>query len=535
LLGLPDLKSVLRDAGAFMRVSRALISVSFKEGVVEFATKLSEMGVEILATGKTAKLLKSAGVNVLEVSDVTGFPELLDGRVKTLHPKIHAGILANRKKKEHVKELEKHAIKPINMVVVNLYPFEETIKKENVSLEEAVENIDIGGPSLLRAGAKNFENVAVIVNPEKYDEIINELEENNGEISLKTRKTLAVEAFTHTAFYDAIIHHYLIKEFNLLTDFPETLIFPLKKLQDLRYGENPHQKAAFYKDVNALNLSVSDAKQLQGKELSFNNMVDLDAALGVVKEFENPTAVIIKHRNPCGVAVSNTLLDAYIKAHATDPMSAFGCVISLNREVNEELAEKITSTFVECVIAPGYTRTALEIFKKKPNLRLLELKTFSQPSFNSEEKSCKNITGGMLLQTKDKKRLNPNDLKIVTEIAPTKEQISALLFAWTVVKHVKSNAIVLAKNTQTVGIGAGQMSRVDAAMIAIRKAGEQSRDSVLASDAFFPFRDGIDEAAKGGITAIIQPGGSIRDQEVIDAANEYKITMVFTGIRCFKH
>ncbi|MFB0545140.1 MAG: bifunctional phosphoribosylaminoimidazolecarboxamide formyltransferase/IMP cyclohydrolase, partial [Asgard group archaeon] len=479
--------------------------------------------------------LKSAGVNVLEVSDVTGFPELLDGRVKTLHPKIHAGILADRRKDEHVKELEDHNIKPIDMVVVNLYPFEETVKKENVSLEEAVENIDIGGPTLLRAGAKNFENVVVIINPNRYDEIIKELEENNGEISLKTRKILAAEAFTHTAFYDAIIHQYLIKEFNLLTDFPETLIFPLKKVQDLRYGENPHQKAAFYKDVNALNLSVSDAKQLQGKELSFNNIVDLDAALDVVKEFEDPTAVIIKHTNPCGVAVSNNILDAYIKAHATDPMSAFGCVIGLNREVNEELAEKITSTFVECVIAPEYTSIALEIFKKKPNLRLLELKSLGKTAFNSKEKSCKNITGGMLLQTKDKKRLNPDDLKVVTEIAPTKEQISALLFAWTIVKHVKSNGIVLAKNTQTVGIGAGQMSRVDAVMLAVRKAGERSRGAVLASDAFFPFRDSIDEAAKGGITAIIQPGGSIRDQEVIDAANERKISMVLTGMRCFKH
>jgi len=518
-----------------MRVSRALISVSFKEGVVEFAKKLSEMGVEILATGKTSKLLKSAGVAVLEVSDVTGFPELLDGRVKTLHPKIHAGILANRNKEEHLKELEKHGIKPIDMIVVNLYPFEETVKKENVSLEEVVENIDIGGPTLLRAGAKNFENIVVIVNPEKYDEIIKELEVNNGEISLKTRKILATEAFTHTAFYDAIIHQYLISEFSLLTDFPETLIFPLKKLQDLRYGENPHQKSAFYKDVKALNLSVTDIKQLQGKELSFNNIVDLDAALDVVKEFKDPSAVIIKHTNPCGVAVSSNILDAYVKAHATDPMSAFGCVIGLNREVSGELAEEITSTFVECLLAPGYSSNALEIFKKKPNLRLLELKSLSQTDFNSVEKSCKNINGGMLLQTKDIKRLNPEDLKIVTEKAPTEEQISDLLFAWSIVKYVKSNGIVLAKNSQTVGIGAGQMSRVDAVMLAVIKAGERSQGSVLASDAFFPFSDGIDEAAKGGITAIIQPGGSIRDQEVINAANEHKISMVFTGLRCFKH
>jgi phosphoribosylaminoimidazolecarboxamide formyltransferase/IMP cyclohydrolase len=516
-----------------LRIKRALMSVSDKTGLTEFAKKLNSMGVEIISTGGTYKKLQGAGLSVMKVSEVTQFPEMMDGRVKTLHPKIHGAILARRDKNEHLRELKDHGITPIDMVMVNLYPFKQTIEKPGVTLEEAIEQIDIGGPTLIRSAAKNYEGVAVLVNPAKYTPITKELEQNQGQISLKTRQELAAEAFQHTMNYDSYIYGYLSNQFLKTSEkFPPLLTVSYKKVQNLRYGENPHQSAAFYGELAISEPCVTNAQQLHGKELSYNNIYDINAALELVKEFEEPAAAVIKHTNPCGFAVGKDTFDAYKLAHATDPLSAFGSIVAFNRKVTENTAKEIVKTFVEAVIAPDFENSALEVLKTKKNLRILTTGalTAPKPSWN-----WKKVEGGILIQDRDLKNVTLDDLKYVTEKRPTPDQLEVLLFAWKVLRHVKSNAILLAKKGRTTGVGAGQMSRVDSVHLAIKKAGENAEGSVLASDAFFPFRDSIDAAADAGIIAIIEPGGSIRDQEVIDAANERGIPVVFTGIRCFRH
>ncbi|MFQ6003824.1 MAG: bifunctional phosphoribosylaminoimidazolecarboxamide formyltransferase/IMP cyclohydrolase, partial [Candidatus Zixiibacteriota bacterium] len=465
------------------------------------------------------------------------FPEILGGRVKTLHPKVFGGILAKRKDEQHKKEMGEQDIKCIDLVVVNLYPFEETIMKAKVPREEAIENIDIGGPSMIRAAAKNFESVAVVVNPEKYERIIKELEENDSSLCLSTRLELAQEVFQYTAHYDAIIANY----FNALSppkedEFPNYLNLSFEKIQSLRYGENPHQRASFYKNTLFQGPSLPRCEILSGKELSYNNINDLDAALAMLEDFsEKPFAVLLKHTNPCGAACADNLACAYEDALACDPVSAFGCIIGLNRVVDLETAKKIHDTFfVECVVAPGYEPEAFELLKKKKNRRFLACPELLEPK-RDKVNEVKIIKGGALVQTLDDHQIKESDLNVVTEISPTPKQIKSLLFAWRMVKHVKSNAILLAQGERTVGIGAGQMSRVDSSIIAARKAGKKAKGSVLASDAFFPKRDGVDAAAQAGVVAIIQPGGSKGDPEVIKAANEHKIAMVFTGIRHFRH
>ncbi|NLW24244.1 MAG: bifunctional phosphoribosylaminoimidazolecarboxamide formyltransferase/IMP cyclohydrolase [Clostridia bacterium] len=509
-------------------MKRALISVSDKTGLVEFARKIAELGWEIVSTGGTARTLEEAGIKVTEISRVTDFPEILDGRVKTLHPKVHGGILA-KNTPEHFQVLKEQGIVPIDLVVVNLYPFQQTIARPGVSLDEAIENIDIGGPTMVRAAAKNYQRVAIVVNPQKYGEILSELEEK-GEISIATRERLALEAFQHTAQYDAAIANYLAGKFTN-EQFPEQYIVVGQKKQDLRYGENPHQKAAFYVFPGNTQGTIAGARQLQGKELSYNNIVDIEAAWTLVQEFEQPAACIIKHTNPCGTALGENLVEAYQRALAADPVSAFGGIIGLNRQVDKETAEKIAETFMEAVVAPGFAPDALEVLKKKQNLRLLEI----EPVQEQSEYWLEKVSGGFLVQDLDKKTVNLEELQVVTEKKPTAAELEELLFAWKVVKHVKSNAIVVTKDRQTIGVGAGQMNRVGAANIAFKQAGEKVQGAVLASDAFFPFRDTVDAAAKAGIKAIIQPGGSIRDEESIQACNEHGITMVFTGVRHFKH
>jgi phosphoribosylaminoimidazolecarboxamide formyltransferase/IMP cyclohydrolase len=522
-----------------MSIKRALISVSDKRGVIEFAKELHNTGIEVISTGGTYKNLVDARVPAIQISNITGYSEMLDGRVKTLHPAIHGGILAQRKNPKHMEQLKKFKIKPIDMVVVNLYPFAEAISKKDAALEDAIENIDIGGPTLIRAAAKNFEDVIVIVNPDRYNDVLRELKNNNGNIGTETRYKLAVEAFRHTHEYDKLIHDYLKdrgehKE-GTAYEFPEMLFLTYKKASSLRYGENPHQKAIFYHDLHSTDDTyVSKAKQLHGKELSFNNILDTDGALDALKEFDGPTVVIVKHATPCGIACDSSLTEAYKAAYATDPISAFGGIVALNRKLNSLTAQDIASTFMEVVVAPGYDADALEILKKKKNLRILEIGEIKS-TMPENEIDIKKVGGGILLQTKDTVKLDTSKLEFVTSRKPSREELDSLLFAWKVAKHVKSNAIVLAKNRHTVGIGAGQTSRVDAVWIAAKKAGERSKGSVLASDAFFPFRDGIDEAAKAGVAAIIHPGGSVRDQEVIAAANEHNIAMVFTRMRCFRH
>lgn len=509
-------------------MKRALISVSDKTGLVEFARKIAELGWEIVSTGGTARTLEEAGIKVTEISRLTDFPEILDGRVKTLHPKVHGGILA-KNTPEHFQVLKEQGIVPIDLVVVNLYPFQQTIARPGVSLDEAIENIDIGGPTMVRAAAKNYQRVAIVVNPQKYGEILSELEEK-GEISIATRERLALEAFQHTAQYDAAIANYLAGKFTN-EQFPEQYIVVGQKKQDLRYGENPHQKAAFYVFPGNTQGTIAGARQLQGKELSYNNIVDIEAAWTLVQEFEQPAACIIKHTNPCGTALGENLVEAYQRALAADPVSAFGGIIGLNRQVDKETAEKIAETFMEAVVAPGFAPDALEVLKKKQNLRLLEI----EPVQEQSEYWLEKVSGGFLVQDLDKKTVNLEELQVVTEKKPTAAELEELLFAWKVVKHVKSNAIVVTKDRQTIGVGAGQMNRVGAANIAFKQAGEKVQGAVLASDAFFPFRDTVDAAAKAGIKAIIQPGGSIRDEESIQACNEHGITMVFTGVRHFKH
>lgn len=505
---------------------RALISVSKKEGIVDFAKKLNELGYEILSTGGTYNLLKDNGVDVVKVSDVTGFPEIMDGRVKTLHPKIHGGLLAVRDNEEHMKALEEHGIELIDIVVINLYPFKETILKEDVTLEDAIENIDIGGPSMIRAAAKNNKYVTIIVDPKDYGKVIEELKEY-GNTKEETRFYLAAKAFGHTALYDSLIYNYLIDVTG--EQFPEVMTFAYEKAQDMRYGENPHQKAAFYK--NALkSYGIAECEQLHGKELSFNNINDANAAIELLKEFKEPAAVAVKHTNPCGVAVADNIYNAYMKAYECDPVSIFGGIVALNRTVDVKTAEELIKIFLEIVIAPDFESEALKVLKKKKNLRILKLK-----EGYVREYDVKKVEGGLLVQEKDAIDLNEDDLKVVTKKAPSEKEMEDLRFAWKVVKHVKSNAIVLAKDGATIGIGVGQVNRIWPTEQSIKQAGEKAKGSVLASDAFFPFPDVVEASQKAGITAIIQPGGSQNDALSIEAADNGGISMIFTGIRHFKH
>ena len=523
------------------RIKRALISVSDKTGIVEFARALSNMDVEILSTGGTYKLLADNDIEVTEVSDHTGFPEMMDGRVKTLHPKVHGGILGRRGTDDAV--MAEHDIAPIDLVVVNLYPFQQTVAKPDCDLATAIENIDIGGPTMVRAAAKNHRDVAIVVDASEYAAVLDEMKQNDGALSPETRFHLATKAFEHTAAYDSAIANYL----GSITDgghsaaeratFPRTFNSQLLKVQDLRYGENPHQQAAFYIEGRASEASVSTAVQLQGKELSYNNIADTDAALECVKQFDEPACVIVKHANPCGVAVGATQLETYDQAYRTDPTSAFGGIIAFNRELDGETARAIIERqFVEVIIAPSVSQEAAEIIAEKKNVRLLACGSWGEQALPALD--YKRVTGGMLIQTRDNGMVSVNDLKVVSQRTPSEQEMKDLAFCWKVAKYVKSNAIVYAKQGMTIGIGAGQMSRVYSAKIAGIKAADEGLEvagSVMASDAFFPFRDGIDAAAVAGISAVIQPGGSMRDEEVIAAADEHGMAMLFTGMRHFRH
>jgi len=545
------------------KIRRALISVSDKSGIVEFARELSAMDVEIVSTGGTAGALREAGLDVRDVSDVTGFPEMMDGRVKTLHPKIHGAFLALRDNAEHVASMNEHDIETIDLVVVNLYPFEETVAKEGVSLEEAVENIDIGGPAMIRSASKNWRDVGVVTDTRLYPEIISEMKSHDGALSLETRQRLATLAYTRTASYDLAISSYLSRQLSqndlemleplnplgslMFIDsepedasfsdenqnLPQVLDVNLVKVSDLRYGENPHQAAAIYQE--GVLSGLVGATQLHGKEMSFNNYVDTEAAWNLVRDFSETAVAIIKHTNPSGLGIGDTNEEAYKKALSTDPVSAFGGIVAFNRTVDRVGAEAVNQVFTEVVVAPSYEADALELLKTKKNLRVLQVPIDSEVESLFEYKQ---ISGGFLVQEKDLHRLSEGGLQFVTEKRPNADEIRALLLAWTVCKHVKSNAIVFANDKQTLGVGAGQMNRVDSVRIAAMRAQRFNltlKGSVLASDAFFPFRDNIDEAAKYGVSAIIQPGGSVRDEECIAAANEHDISMVFTSIRHFKH
>ncbi len=516
------------------KITRALISVSYKRGIIEFSKVLASHGVEILSTGGTAKLLREAGLTIKDVSEFTGFPEMLDGRVKTLHPKVHGGLLGMRSNPEHVAKMKEHGIENIDMVVVNLYPFEATIAKEGCRLEDAIENIDIGGPTMLRSAAKNYHDVTVLVDNTDYATVLDEMRDNDGAVSAETNFGLAVKVFQHTAAYDGAISNYLGSRLTKeIQEYPPTYTLQVKKAQDLRYGENPHQTAAFYVERGITEPCVSNAQQLQGKELSFNNIIDLDAAIETVKEFEQSAAVIIKHTNPCGAALADSPLTAYLKARECDPVSAFGGIVGFNRTVDADTARELTSTFLEAVIAPGYTDEALDIFTAKKNVRVMQVPLLD--SYIPKGYDLKRVTGGLMIQSRDLGMINALDCRVVTERTPSTSEYEALDFAWRVCKHVKSNAIVFTNRDQTVGIGAGQMSRVDSSKIAVQKSLLPTHGTVLASDAFFPFRDGVDAAAEAGVTAIIQPGGSVRDEEVIKAANEHGIAMIFTNMRHFRH
>ncbi|MGD1083059.1 MAG: bifunctional phosphoribosylaminoimidazolecarboxamide formyltransferase/IMP cyclohydrolase [Candidatus Sulfotelmatobacter sp.] len=516
------------------KIQRAILSVTDKTGLVDFARKLSALGIELISTGGTAKLLRDSKVNVKDISELTGFPEMLDGRVKTLHPKVHGGILHRRDDPKHVAAIAEHGIAPIDMVVVNLYAFEKAAAKPGVAFEELIENIDIGGPSMIRSAAKNFRDVAVVTSPSDYDSIADELSRSGGALSKATKWRLAQKAFATTAAYDSAIASTLelipADSFQLQPEtaaFPPTLRFTLHKTLDLRYGENPHQKAAMYSDGS--DVGVANARQLQGKELSYNNIVDLQAAWDLAQEFDEPVCAIIKHTNPCGTATGKTLAEAYKRALACDPVSAFGGVIGVNRPIDAEAAEEMHKLFLEVIAAPAFDEAAKAKFASKKNLRLVQVTSANQKWV------LKNVSGGMLVQDADVRPLQDADLKIVTKRAPTPEETRALLFAWKVCKHVKSNAIVYARDGQTVGVGAGQMSRVDSAKIGAMKAQLPLQGTVAASDAFFPFPDGVEEIAKAGATAIIQPGGSQRDPEVIAAADRLGLAMLFTGVRHFRH
>lgn len=516
-------------------VTRALISVFDKTGVLEFARGLHALGVEILSTGGTAKMLADNGVPVIEVSDYTGFPEMLDGRVKTLHPKVHGGLLARRDLPAHMKALEEHGIGRIDLLAVNLYPFQQTVAKPGVTLDEAIENIDIGGPAMLRAAAKNHAGVTVIVDPADYETVLSQLKADKA-VKGSTRYRLAVKTYAHTAQYDGAVANHLsaIADDGEKAPLPQTLTLQFERVQPMRYGENPHQHAAFYRETTPAAGSLATFRQLQGKELSYNNIADADAAWECVKTFEQPACVIIKHANPCGVAVGDSPLNAYRLAFATDPTSAFGGIIAFNRPVDGETAEAVSKQFVEVLMAPGFSSEARAVMSARQNVRLLEVPL----AHDSNRFDLKRVGGGLLVQSPDEHRLDASALKIVTRKQPTPQQLADLMFAWKVAHYVKSNAIVYCGNGQTLGIGAGQMSRVDSARIASIKAenaGLDLKGSVVASDAFFPFRDGLDVVIDAGATAVIQPGGSVRDQEVIDAADERGVTMVFTGVRHFRH
>lgn len=516
-------------------IKRALLSVSDKTGLLELARLLDRFKVEIISTGGTAKALREAGLNVRDVSDVTGFPEIMDGRVKTLHPRIHGALLALRDNVEHQSTGAEHGIEMIDLVVVNLYPFEKTAARAGISLEEVIEQIDIGGPSMIRSAAKNYRDVAVVVSPESYAQIESELNQTGGALSLQTRERLALQAFARTAQYDTAISSYLSTRF--LTQQNEELSssikLDLKKVNDLRYGENPHQRAALYEMSESGNRSgIAFAELISGKEMSFNNYVDADAAWQLACDFNETACSIIKHTNPAGAALGHSPVEAYRRALATDPVSAFGGVIAFNRTVDVDAARAVTEIFTEVIVAPDFTAEATEVLRAKKNLRILRVGSLPERRTAFDYKP---ISGGMLVQTPDAHQLQKDDLQIVSKRAPSEAEISSLLFAWTVCKHTKSNAIVYARDGQTVGVGAGQMSRVDSVRIGAMRALLPLENSVLASDAFFPFRDGIDEAAKHGITAVIHPGGSVRDEEVIKAADEHNLAMVITGVRHFKH
>ena len=536
-----------------VKVRRALISVSDKTGIVDFARELKRFDVELISTGGTAAALRDAGIEVREVSDVTGFPEMMDGRIKTLHPRIHGALLGLRDKDDHVKAMREHDIEPIDMVVVNLYPFQETIARKGVTQAEAIEQIDIGGPAMIRSAAKNFRSVAVVVSPADYEAIINELQLQEGALSLDRREELAASAFSLTSAYDSGIFEFFngrqaqmyvreiyeaakgrpIADGTNSEGQPEVIHQWFTKITDLRYGENPHQAAALY-DTGE-DGGVTSAVVLSGKEMSFNNYVDADAAWQLVYDFDQLACAIIKHTNPSGAALGANAEEAYRRALATDPVSAFGGIVAFNREIDEPAARAVAEIFTEVVIAPGYTEAALDVLRAKKNLRILRAGAPAAESPTGLNYDYKKISGGMLMQARDMHRLKREDLKVVTNRAPTEAEIDELLFAWTVCKHTKSNAIVYARDRQTVGVGAGQMSRVDSVKLGAMRAQLPVKGSVLASDAFFPFRDGIDEAAKHGITAVIEPGGSVRDEEVIAAADEHGLAMVFTGVRHFKH
>ena len=508
---------------------RALISVSDKTGVIEFAKQLVELGFEIISTGGTKKAIHEAGIPVIGVSDVTGFPEILDGRVKTLNPLIHGGLLAKFDDPSHKAQMDEHSIDPIQIVCVNLYPFQQTIEKPDVTVEDAIENIDIGGPTMLRSAAKNHQYVAVVVDPTDYETVISDLKEVN-EVKFETRRALAAKVFRHTAAYDSIIANYMTELVGIETPEKLTVTYELK--QPLRYGENPHQKASFYRKPLGSKFSIANATQLHGKELSYNNINDADAALQIVKEFTEPAAVAVKHMNPCGVGTGKDIVAAYEKAFEADPVSIFGGIIALNREVDQSTAEKMHEIFLEIIIAPSFTKEAIDILTSKKNIRLLTI-----PFGGNEKPESKltSIEGGLLLQDRDEYSLEQATISYPTDRKPTDEEWEALKLGWKVVKHVKSNAIVVSDAQMTLGIGAGQMNRVGSAKIALEQAGEKAKGAALASDAFFPMDDTVEAAAKAGVTAIIQPGGSIKDEDSIKKANEYGIAMVFTGVRHFKH
>lgn len=516
---------------------KALISVSDKTGIVDFAKQLEKLNIEIISTGGTYNLLKENGIKVINVSDVTGFPECLDGRVKTLHPNIHAGILAIRDNKQHMEQIEKLNISTIDIVVVNLYPFKETILKENVSLEEAIENIDIGGPTMLRSAAKNYQDVSVITSSDDYNKVLEELK-NNGKVSKETNFYLSAKVFIHTAHYDTLIANYMKEKANL-PKYDNTITMTFEKVQSMRYGENPHQMACFYKEIGNNKGMLTNFKQLHGKEMSFNNVNDTNGALELLKEFEEPTIVACKHSNPCGVGSAENIYDAYIKAYNADPTSIFGGIVVSNREIDEKIAVEMNKIFLEVILAPSFTKEALDILTKKANIRLLTLDNIDKKQPKSAF-DIKKVSGGILVQDINNELLDENNLKVVTKRKPTDKEMEDLIFTWKIVKYAKSNGIALGKNKQSIGIGNGQVNRIWATKQAIEHGQEMIneyavKDSVLASDAFFPFDDCVREAIKNGVTAIIQPGGSIRDEDSIKLCDEHNIAMVFTNIRHFRH
>ncbi len=515
-----------------IKIKRAIISVSDKTGVVEFAKGLKEFGVEILSTGGTAKALRDAEIEVVEVSDYTGFPEMMEGRVKTLHPKIAGSILADRRKEEHMRQIKEAGIEPIDLVCVNLYPFAATIAKADVTLDEAIENIDIGGPTMIRAAAKNFEGVAVVVESPWYTRILDEMRSNDGALSRDTRFALCKDAFKHTAMYDATIAQWLTV-YEAKEEFPEVAVYVFEKIMNTRYGENPHQKAAYYRQAGAPDDTLVNFKQIHGKELSYNNILDMNSAWALVTEFEEPACAIIKHNNPCGCAIGRDLSEAYQRAYESDTVSAFGGIVALNQLVDKATAEEMAKIFIEVVIAPGYSQEALDVLTKKANLRLIDTGGVTRMDYFDHD--IRRVSGGVLIQNFDNIEESVANWRVVSEAEPTEGQLRDMAFAWKVAKHVKSNAIIYVKDQATVGVGAGQMSRVDSTWLGAHKGGDKVKGAVVASDAFFPFRDGLDAAVSAGAAAIVEPGGSIHDDEVIQAANEHGIPLVFTGIRHFRH